>query len=68
MLVTDLNRPIENSYETTLDKVYDADVVPVNFLNVDRTLSTINGMVSNLTDGQIKDTVEKDDLLKVKTF
>lgn len=67
MLVTDLNRPIENAYETTLDKVYDADVVPVNFLEVERTLQTINGMVSNLTGGQIRETVEKDDLLKVRS-
>lgn len=65
MLVTDRNRPVKNSYETTVEKVYDAEVLPVNFLEVEKTLNTINGEVSNLTLGQITDTVTKEDLFKV---
>lgn len=68
MLVTDLNRPIKNNYEERVEKVYEAEVVPVNFLEVDNTLNTINNQVSNLTNGQITDTVSRDDLFKVSFF
>lgn len=65
MLVTDKARPVKTDYENIVEKVYDADVVPVNFLDVESTLRTINGLVSNLTKGQISETVKREDLFKV---
>lgn len=65
MLVTDLARPVKRDYESIVEKVYDADVFPVIFADVDNTLRSINGQVSNLTAGQITDTISRDDLFKV---
>lgn len=65
MLVTDRARPVKNEFETSIEQTYDAIVEPVNFLDVDRTVKTINDQVSKATEGQITDTVERDDLFKV---
>lgn len=65
MLITDIARPIKTDYENTIEKIYEADAVSVNFIDVDRTLKTINGLVSNMTLGQIQDTVKREDLFKV---
>lgn len=68
MIVTDKNRPIENSYERTLEFVYGADVVPVNFIESEKAAKKINSIVSNYTQGQIQDAVKTDDLLKVRSL
>lgn len=65
MLVTDRARPVKNEFEIATEQTYDAIVEPVNFLDVDRTVKTINDQVSKATEGQITDTVERDDLFKV---
>lgn len=66
MLVTDRARPVKREYEDLVEKTYDAFVEPVDFLEVDKTLRLVNGLVSNLTRGQITDTIMKDDLFKVR--
>lgn len=66
MLVTDRARPVNPDYETRVEKAYEADVMPVNFLDVDNTLRSINSAVSNYTEGQITETVKREDLFKVK--
>ena len=65
MLVTDRARPVKNEFEIATEQTYDAIVEPVNFLDVERTVKIINDQVSKATEGQITDTVEKDDLFKV---
>lgn len=65
LLITDVARPVLKDYENTVEKVYDADVVSVNFLEPENTAKMINAIVSNYTQGAIKDTVKKDDLFKV---
>lgn len=65
LLVTDQARPVAKEYENTVEKIYDAEVVPVNFLDPDNTAKMINSIVSNYTQGQIRDTVKRDDLFKV---
>jgi serine protease inhibitor len=65
MLVTDRARPIRTEFENAIEQTYEAEVEPVNFLDVDRTVKIINDKVSRATEGQITDTVERDDLFKV---
>lgn len=66
MIVTDKARPVNPEYETRVEKAYEADVYPVNFLDMDNTLRSINSAVSNYTEGQITETVKREDLFKVK--
>jgi serine protease inhibitor len=68
MLVTDIARPVKTEFEDMIEKIYDADVEPVNFLDVDRTVKLINDKVSAATGGQIAETVDRDDLFKVKLW
>jgi serine protease inhibitor len=68
MLVTDRARPVKLDYESLVEKVYDADVFPVNFLEVEKTLNIINSQVNRLTEGQIPDTVTREDLFKVRSW
>jgi serine protease inhibitor len=65
MLVTDQARPIKNDYEVAVERTYEADVQRVNFLDVDKTLKIINDEVSRKTEGEITDTVMREDLFKV---
>jgi serine protease inhibitor len=65
MLVVDVNRPVSRDYEATIEKVYDADVFPVDFRDVVTTERVINGNVSAQTQGLITDTVTREDLFKV---
>lgn len=65
MLVTDRMRPIKPEFEDRIEKTYEAIVEPVDFRDTDRTLKYINDAVSKATEGQITDTVERDDLFKV---
>ena len=65
MLVVDENRPLNIEFEEKIEKVYDVHIEPVNFIKTDETLHHINNKISNLTEGQITDTVMKDDLFRV---
>jgi serine protease inhibitor len=64
-MVTDKKRPVRLEYENRVEKDYEAEVLPVNFVDVAGTLSAVNNYVSKQTNGLIKDTVSQDDLFKV---
>lgn len=65
MLITDIARPVKMEYENRIEQIYEGDVYPVNFIEVEKTLNVINRRVSNLTLGQIQETVKREDLFKV---
>lgn len=65
-MVTDLARPVKPDFENTIEKVYDATVEPVNFADVDNTVNHINRLVSENTNGEIKDAVKREDLFRVR--
>lgn len=65
-LIGDVNRPIGREYEDIVEKVYDADYIPVNFQNIEKTLSDVNNVVSQKTNGQIREAVTREDLLKAQ--
>jgi len=67
-LIGDVNRPIGREYEDIVEKVYDADYIAVNFQNIEDTLSKVNNVVSQNTNGQIREAVTREDLLKVNRF
>lgn len=64
-LIGDVNRPIGREYEDIVEKIYDADYIPVNFKNIEGTLREVNDVVSKNTNGQIREAVTREDLLKV---
>ncbi|XP_070491968.1 serine protease inhibitor 77Ba-like [Chironomus tepperi] len=65
-LIGDVNRPIGREYEDIVEKIYDADYIPVNFKNIDGTLKEVNDLVSKNTNGQIREAVTREDLLKAQ--
>jgi serine protease inhibitor len=65
-MIGDHNRPVTREYEDIVEKVYAADYMPVNFQNVDQTLNEVNKWASDNTDGQIRDILTREDLLKVR--
>lgn len=67
-MVTDRARPVNPEFETRIEKIYEADVMPVFFSDVDNTLNSINRAVSNYTQGQITETVKREDLFKVNSM
>lgn len=67
-LIGDVNRPIGREYEDIVEKIYDADYIPVNFKNIEGTLREVNDVVSRNTNGQIREAVTREDLLKVNSF
>lgn len=67
-LIGDVNRPIGREYEDIVEKIYDADYIAVNFQNIENTLSEVNNVVSQNTNGQIREAVTREDLLKVNRF
>jgi hypothetical protein len=65
-MIGDVNRPIGREYEDIVEKVYDVEYFPVNFQDIERTNYEINNNVSISTNGQIREAVTRDDLLKVQ--
>lgn len=65
-LIGDVNRPIGREYEDIVEKIYDADYIPVNFKNIEGTLREVNDVVSRNTNGQIREAVTREDLLKAQ--
>jgi serine protease inhibitor len=64
-LINDINRPADREYEDIVEKIYDVELLPVNFADVDQTLNIINTKVYEQTSGQISGAVQRDDILKV---
>ena len=67
-LIGDVNRPIGREYEDVVEQIYNADYIPVNFKNIEGTLRDVNEVVSKNTNGQIREAVTREDLLKVSWF
>lgn len=67
-LITDKNRPIPGDYEDNMEKIYKADVIPVDFTNPNAVYNNINSYVSNKTNGEIRKIVRPEDVLKVMDF
>lgn len=64
-LIGDENRPVNLDYENIVEKIYDADYIPVKFNDVENTLKTINREVASKTNGQIREALTRDELFKV---
>ena len=67
-LITDTNRPIPREYEDDMEKIYKADIIPVDFTNPNAVYNNINSYVSNKTNGQIRKIVRPEDVIKVIHF
>ncbi|CAG9804414.1 unnamed protein product [Chironomus riparius] len=65
-LIGDVNRPIGREYEDVVEQIYNADYIPVNFKNIEGTLREVNDVVSKNTNGQIREAVTREDLLKAQ--
>lgn len=62
VIFTDVNRPVENDYEENLRRVYEADIVPVDFKKTAEAYYEINNYVNNKTHGKINKIIEPEDL------
>lgn len=67
-LITDTNRPIPREYEEAMEKIYKADVIPVDFTIANVAYDNINSYVSEKTRGQIRKIVRAEDVIKVTFF
>jgi serine protease inhibitor len=67
-LIGDENRPVQPDYENIVEKIYDADYIPVKFNDVENTLRQINGEVARKTNGQIREALTRDELFRVSFF
>ena len=65
MLIADKNQPISSEWVQKVEKVYNGDVESVNFSEVDKNLNLINKKISNLTEGQIRDALTRNNLFRV---
>ncbi|CAO1415802.1 unnamed protein product [Diamesa tonsa] len=65
-LITDTNRPIPREYEDNMEKIYKADIIPVDFTNPNAVYNNINSYVSNKTNGQIRKIVRPEDVIKAQ--
>lgn len=61
-LFTDINRPIEQSYQHILHDEYEADHIPLNFRSTISAVKTINDHISWRTQGKINDVIKAEDL------
>lgn len=64
-LITDTNRPVPREYEETMERIYKADVIPVDYTAANVAYDTINSYVSDKTRGQIRKIVRPEDVIKV---
>ncbi|XP_037039060.1 serine protease inhibitor 77Ba-like [Bradysia coprophila] len=62
VMFTDKNRPVELDYEDKLTRVYEADVVPVDFHKTDDAYYEINDYINEKTHGKITKIVQPEDL------
>lgn len=62
VMFTDKNRPVDRDYEDKLTRVYQADVVPVDFHQTNDAYYEINDYVNAKTHGKIAKIVQPEDL------
>lgn len=61
-LFPDRNRPVDREYEDTIERIYEASLVPVNFQNSIDAASIVNDFVKTQTRNLIKQLVYPEDL------
>lgn len=62
VMFTDKNRPAERDYEEKLLRVYEADIVPIDFHKTDEAYYEINDYIEAKTRGKILKVVQPEDL------
>lgn len=62
VMFSDENRPVERDYEDKLQRVYEADIHPVNFHDTAEAYYAINDYVEAKTHGKISKVVQPEDL------
>uniref|UniRef100_A0A1B0CTS9 Serpin domain-containing protein n=1 Tax=Lutzomyia longipalpis TaxID=7200 RepID=A0A1B0CTS9_LUTLO len=62
-MFSDINRPVYPDFEKTIEQFYLTDVIPVNYLNTQNTVQTINGYVTRATQGRIGQILRRGDLM-----
>lgn len=65
-LFPDMNRPVDRDYEDTVERIYQASLVPVNFQNSKESAGIVNGFVTTATRGLIKQLVYPEDLTEAQ--
>ncbi|XP_050089184.1 serine protease inhibitor 77Ba [Anopheles aquasalis] len=62
-VVTDQNRPVSKEFDYSLETFYDPRVLqPMNFAEKQQSYERINRLVSDATNGNIKNAIQKSDL------
>lgn len=61
-LFCDIHRPIDIDFQEKLERIYEADYFPVNFIEQNSAVNTINNYVKENTKGKIDRIVELGDL------
>lgn len=64
--MTDKNRPIKNEYRDTIEGIYNADILPVDFADPKNAYDTINDWAAKQTEGELTKVVKPNDVLMVK--
>lgn len=62
VMFSDINRPVERDYEDTIQRVYEADIVPIDFHKTVEAYHSINRYVDEKTHGKITKIIEPEDL------
>lgn len=62
-LFTDKNRPVNKDFETTVQRYYHANILPIDFQQVQQSAYKINSWVSNATRNRIPQIVNENDLI-----
>lgn len=66
VMFSDKNRPVERDYEDKLLRVYEADIVPIDFHDNTAAYYDINDYVEAKTHGKISKIVQPEDLLDLQ--
>ncbi len=61
-MFSDKNRPVEREYEDKLLRVYEADIVPIDFEQTTAAYFEINDYVEMKTHGKISKIIQPEDL------
>lgn len=61
-IFSDINRPVDRDYEDVVERIYRANLVPINFHNSKESANIVNDFVNRETRGLIKQLVYQEDL------
>lgn len=62
VMFSDKNRPVERDFEDNLSRVYEADIVPIDFHDNVQAYYEINGYIEDKTHGKITKVIQPEDL------